>query len=169
VYYWRIKGQPRVPPSPSHLHFSCKSVHYKSGAEGIRTPDLRRANAAVGERQLSRCHLLTTLLMVANSVQLRYNYIQLCSKMVQFIYDRDEQKGAEVTTIGAEMPRIDKEKLRRLREERFLSHRELAKIAGVSPTTVLTLEQREDVEPHRRTIRKLAKALDIEPAELLGK
>ena len=74
-----------------------------------------------------------------------------------------------MTTIGAEMPRIDREKLRRLREERFLSHRELAKIAGVSPTTVLTLERREDVEPQRRTIRKLAKALDIEPAELLGK
>ena len=73
-----------------------------------------------------------------------------------------------MTTIGAEMPRIDREKLRRLREARFLSHRELAKIAGVSPTTVLTLEQRDDIEPQRRTIRKLAKALDVEPTELLG-
>lgn len=73
-----------------------------------------------------------------------------------------------MTTIGAEMPRIDREKLRRLREDRFLSHRELASIAGVSPTTVLTLEQRDDVEPQRRTIRKLAKALGVEPSELLG-
>jgi DNA-binding XRE family transcriptional regulator len=73
-----------------------------------------------------------------------------------------------MATIGAEMPRIDREKLRQLREERFLSHRELAKAAGVSPTTVLTLEQRNDIEPQRRTIRKLAKALEIEPTELLG-
>jgi len=79
-----------------------------------------------------------------------------------------KQKGAEVATIGAEMPRIDREKLRQLREERFLSHRELAMAAGVSPTTVLTLEQRDDIEPQRRTIRKLAKALNIEPTELLG-
>ena len=73
-----------------------------------------------------------------------------------------------MATIGAEMPRIDREKLRQLREERFLSHRELAKAAGVSPTTVLTLEQRNDIEPQRRTIRKLAKALEIEPTELVG-
>jgi DNA-binding XRE family transcriptional regulator len=83
------------------------------------------------------------------------------------MYDTAEQKGAEVTTIGAEMPRIDREKLRALREERFFSHRELAKIAGVSPTTVLTLEQRDDIEPQRRTIRKLAKALDVEPTDLV--
>ena len=25
------------------LYFTCKSAHYQSGAEGIRTPDLRRA------------------------------------------------------------------------------------------------------------------------------
>ena len=72
-----------------------------------------------------------------------------------------------MTTIGALMPRIDGEKLRKLREERFLSHRELAKLAGVSPTTVLNLE-RSGAEPQRRTIRKLAKALDVEPTELLG-
>ena len=90
---------------------------------------------------------------------------------VQNWYNRSvtlvEQKGAEVTTIGAEMPRIDREKLRALREERFLSHRELANIASVSPTTVLTLEQRDDIEPQRRTIRKLAEALGVDPHELV--
>ena len=78
-----------------------------------------------------------------------------------------EQKGAEVATIGAEMPRIDREKLRALREEAFLSHRELANIANVSPTTVLTLEQRDDIESQRRTIRKLAEALGVNPHELV--
>jgi len=64
------------------------------------------------------------------------------------------------------MPQIDGEKLRELREERFLSHRELAQRAGVSPTTVLNLE-REQTEPQRRTIRKIAGALGVEPAELV--
>ena len=69
-------------------------------------------------------------------------------------------------TIGTVMPRMDGERLRELREELFLSHRELAKAAGVSPTTVLSLE-RNEVEPQRRTIRKLAKALGVDPHELV--
>ena len=69
-------------------------------------------------------------------------------------------------TIGALMPQIDGAKLRDLREARFLSHRELAQRAGVSPTTVLNLEGGQG-EPQRRTIRKIAKALEVEPAELV--
>jgi transcriptional regulator with XRE-family HTH domain len=76
------------------------------------------------------------------------------------------QKGTEVTTI-APMPRIDGEKLRELREERFLSHRELAQCANVSPTTVLNLETNEEISPQRRTIRKLARALGVDPHELV--
>jgi len=71
-----------------------------------------------------------------------------------------------MTTIGAVMPRVDGEKLRQLREARFLSHRDLAKRADVSPTTVLNLEAGR-VEAQRRTIRKLAIALDVEPGELV--
>src|SRR5215208_5595428 len=37
------------------LHFSCKFVSFQSGAEGIRTPDLRRAKAA---RRFRGCSLL---------------------------------------------------------------------------------------------------------------
>lgn len=68
--------------------------------------------------------------------------------------------------MGALMPQIDGEKLRAIREERFLSHRELAQRAGVSPTTVLNLEK-EQAEPQRRTIRKLASALGVEPQDLV--
>jgi len=64
------------------------------------------------------------------------------------------------------MPRIDGEKLRTLREARFLSHRDLAKRADVSPTTVLNLEAGR-VEAQRRTVRKLAEALGVDPAELV--
>jgi transcriptional regulator with XRE-family HTH domain len=71
-----------------------------------------------------------------------------------------------LATIGAVMPRIDGEKLRELREGKFLSHRELATRAGVSPTTVLNLEAGK-AEPQRRTIRKLAQALGVDPADLV--
>jgi transcriptional regulator with XRE-family HTH domain len=70
-----------------------------------------------------------------------------------------------VTTIVL-MPHVDGEKLRRLREERFLSHRELANLAGVSPTTVINLETNQEISPQRRTIRKLARALEVDPHEL---
>jgi transcriptional regulator with XRE-family HTH domain len=71
-----------------------------------------------------------------------------------------------MTTIVTVMPHVDGEKLRALREARFLSHRDLAKKAGVSPTTVLNLEASR-VEAQRRTVRKLAEALGVDPAELV--
>ena len=56
-------------------------------------------------------------------------------------------------------------KLRELREDRTLSARELADLADVHYNTVLRLENNQGgAQP--RTIRKLAKALDVEPKEL---
>jgi transcriptional regulator with XRE-family HTH domain len=60
------------------------------------------------------------------------------------------------------------DRLRRLRDERYLSQRELADEADVSPATVFKLEANRS-EPHPRTIRKLAKALGVEPSELAPK
>ena len=37
----------------------------------------------------------------------------------------------------------------------------------MSPSTVVNIE-RDQAEPHFRTIRKLAKALDVDPTSLLG-
>jgi transcriptional regulator with XRE-family HTH domain len=58
-------------------------------------------------------------------------------------------------------------KLRKAREAHILSHRELAIRAGLSPTTVLKLENAEISTPHPRTIRKLAAALEIDARDLL--
>ena len=65
------------------------------------------------------------------------------------------------------MPRISGEKLRKVRDERLLSQRELAEKAGLSPTTILKLEASRVDEPHPRTVRKLADALGVEPKELI--
>jgi transcriptional regulator with XRE-family HTH domain len=60
------------------------------------------------------------------------------------------------------------DRLRAVRTRRLLTQEELAERARVSPSTVVNIE-RDNREPHFRTIRKLAKALGVEPAELLPK
>jgi transcriptional regulator with XRE-family HTH domain len=65
------------------------------------------------------------------------------------------------------MPRISGDKLRKVRDERLLSQRELAAKAGLSPTTILKLEADRIEDPHPRTIRKLTNALDVSPERLL--
>jgi transcriptional regulator with XRE-family HTH domain len=65
------------------------------------------------------------------------------------------------------MPRISGEKLRKVRDQRLLSQRELAEKAGLSPTTILKLEADRVGEPHPRTVRKLAEALGVDPRELV--
>ncbi len=59
------------------------------------------------------------------------------------------------------------EKLKEVRTRRLLTQEELAEKAGISAATVVNVE-RNNQEPHFRTIRKLAKALDVDPTELLG-
>ncbi len=57
--------------------------------------------------------------------------------------------------------------IRRLREMRALSQRELATLAGLSVTTVNRIEigQRK---PMPKTVRKLAQALGVSPQELMS-
>jgi transcriptional regulator with XRE-family HTH domain len=62
---------------------------------------------------------------------------------------------------------IDVNKLKELREKRALSMRELAERAGLRHNTIYRIEHgQKNVMP--RTVRKLAAALDVEPAKLLG-
>ena len=78
-----------------------------------------------------------------------------------------EVKGRNVCTIRDVMPRISRDRLRKVRDMRLLSQRELAERAGLSPTTILKLETGRVDEPHPRTIRKLADALKVDPDELV--
>jgi transcriptional regulator with XRE-family HTH domain len=59
-------------------------------------------------------------------------------------------------------------RLRRLRERRALRQEDLALLAGVGKNTVNRIE-RDQTEPHMTTVRKLAGALDVDPAELVGR
>ena len=58
-------------------------------------------------------------------------------------------------------------RLRELREARFLSLRDLAAKAGVAYVTIHRIETGQRVRPYPSTLRKLAKALGVEPAELV--
>jgi transcriptional regulator with XRE-family HTH domain len=78
-------------------------------------------------------------------------------------------KGRNVCTILDIMPHISRDRLRKVRDMRLLSQRELAERAGLSPTTILKLESGRVDEPHPRTIRKLADALEVDPDELIRK
>ena len=56
--------------------------------------------------------------------------------------------------------------LRRLREARLLTQAQLGETAGVHRDQVSRIE-RDEVEPRFSTIRKLAEALGVDPAELV--
>jgi transcriptional regulator with XRE-family HTH domain len=59
------------------------------------------------------------------------------------------------------------DRLRDLRVRRALTQEELAEKADVGTNTVARLERNES-EPHMSTLRKLSRALGVDPAELIG-
>lgn len=61
---------------------------------------------------------------------------------------------------------VDADRLKKFREERVLSQRELARLAGITHTTLWRLENGFR-EARPKTIRKLANALEVEPQELV--
>jgi transcriptional regulator with XRE-family HTH domain len=61
---------------------------------------------------------------------------------------------------------VDVQKLKALRERSVLSREELAEGAGLNYETVRRIEA-GDQEPRPKTIRALARALGVEPHELL--
>ena len=63
--------------------------------------------------------------------------------------------------------RIDGEKLRSLRERRLWLIGDLAEKSGVHRNLISTYEHGKS-GAHPDTIRKLAKALDVDPTELIG-
>jgi transcriptional regulator with XRE-family HTH domain len=59
------------------------------------------------------------------------------------------------------------DRLKDVRVRRALTQAELAENAGVNVATIARLE-RNETEPHMSTLRKLAKALDVDPTKLVG-
>jgi transcriptional regulator with XRE-family HTH domain len=59
------------------------------------------------------------------------------------------------------------DRLKNLRVRRALTQQELADRARIGKNTVNRIERNEG-EPHMSTLRKLAKALDVDPSELVG-
>jgi transcriptional regulator with XRE-family HTH domain len=59
------------------------------------------------------------------------------------------------------------ENLKRQRIRKALTQEELARKARLTTASVARIE-RNETEPRMSTLRKLAKALDLDPAELVG-
>lgn len=58
------------------------------------------------------------------------------------------------------------DRIRQLRRERLLTQEELSDKSGVGVASIIRIE-RGQVEPRFSTIRKLAKALEVDPPELV--
>lgn len=58
------------------------------------------------------------------------------------------------------------DRLRQLRKQSLMTQEQLAERSGVAVSTIIRIE-RNQVEPHGSTIRKLAEALEVEPQELV--
>jgi transcriptional regulator with XRE-family HTH domain len=58
------------------------------------------------------------------------------------------------------------DRLRQLRKQSLMTQEELAERSDVAVSTIIRIE-RNQVEPHGSTIRKLAEALEVEPQELV--
>jgi transcriptional regulator with XRE-family HTH domain len=63
--------------------------------------------------------------------------------------------------------KIDGTKLKNLRERRFISREELAEKVGSHRDHIGRLERGEITNPRMTTIRNLAEALEVDPAELV--
>ncbi len=58
------------------------------------------------------------------------------------------------------------DRLRQLRKQSLMTQEQLAERSSVAVSTIIRIE-RNQVEPHGSTIRKLAEALEVEPQELV--
>jgi transcriptional regulator with XRE-family HTH domain len=77
-----------------------------------------------------------------------------------FVVTQVHTDNGEVVKIGMQVKTV--------RERALLTQEELADRAGIGTATLNRIEK-DRVEPHFRTIRKLAHALDVDPSELLPK
>jgi DNA-binding XRE family transcriptional regulator len=115
-----------------------------------------------GEWLLLRGHLLIrhSHPSLFTIVLLLFNYCLYVIILLSNIHEEKEATKPAVVYIG--------DRLREVRARRLLTQEELSEKSGVSPSTVANIE-RDHREPHFRTIRKLAKALDVDPSELTRK
>lgn len=64
------------------------------------------------------------------------------------------------------MVRVNGKKIRTLRQRLLMSQKELSRASGVGQDTISHIE-REKIHPRGKTIRRLAKALETDPYDLM--
>src|SRR5215213_983585 len=93
-------------------------------------------------------------------VHYRLDFVYISSKIIYKLANQDWRR--RMLTVV----KIDGDKVKAAREERFFSQRELAGKAGINHNTVWRIEGAGPVEVHPRTIRKIAEALSVDPTSL---
>ncbi len=73
-----------------------------------------------------------------------------------------------VTRLGMEESEIFRANLLRLMKERDLKAAPLSRKAGLNPRAVKDIEEGRSGSPKLSTVFKLAKALEVDPGEMLG-
>jgi transcriptional regulator with XRE-family HTH domain len=81
--------------------------------------------------------------------------------MILFRYERERREIATMLTVATLA-----ERLRGARWRAMLTQHELAEESGVGVATIRRIEGGEILEPRFSTLRKLARALDVEPRAL---
>ena len=77
--------------------------------------------------------------------------------------ERRPKSAAHYATSVPKLPR-----LRYYRENKALTQRELAEIANITITSIRRIEH-QAIEPRMTTVRRLADALGVTPAQLMGR
>jgi DNA-binding XRE family transcriptional regulator len=90
---------------------------------------------------------------------------QLRTKRASATFSAPSRRIVCTVSMPATMVHIG-ERLKKQRTRRALTQAELADHAGVTTATVARIE-RDEIEPRMTTLRKLARALGVDPAELV--
>jgi ribosome-binding protein aMBF1 (putative translation factor) len=97
---------------------------------------------------------------VRATVHYRLVFVYISYKII-YKLAYDDRRRRMLTVV-----KIDGDKVRVAREQRFLSQRELAVKAGINHNTVWRIETSGLTDVHPRTIRKIAEALSVDPTSL---
>ena len=147
------------PHSPGNYlcnpSYTCGCGHWRYPLLWPRAPEAR-AHDFPGLSSGYTPHIITI-----NSVNIA-KYLRKFYNRIWPIQRREERKAAMLATVAS-----TGEKLKRFRRGEGLTQAELAAASGVAQSTIAQIETESRKDPHPRTLKRLAEALDLQARDLL--